>query len=214
MMNRAPAFAALLLAVSASAQVQLTPEQADSLAATQRKAKTLAERLRPAPVDKDTVSALWSKLSKEGDQVAMDEGIGNVLTRFGRPDASGRFKHIQANLIELPAELVEGQDDSMFRQAVMRRYFSHMVATSEAWSVDEKKATGRVDVWVWQISLDGKLIAVEHQIVPLEPGIDGQLAPNELKGRSYMMSPSDPSVQRRWKAFSKELLLLGRTIEV
>ena len=164
-------------------------------------------------MDPKPVKALTDRLFKDGEQVEMEQGIGNIYTRIGRPDANGRFKNLQANLVEIPAELAEAPSDSMFRQAVMRRYFSHLEATSESWEVDPKTGRGKVHVWLYKVSLDGRLVSVEHQIAPVEPDADGQVAPVESKARSYRMAPSDPSVQRRWKALTKELMTLGRVVE-
>ena len=101
--------------------------------------------------------------------------------------------------MEIPAELAEAPSDSMFRQAVMRRYFSHLEATSESWEVNPRTGKGKVHAWIYRVALDGKLMSVEHQIAPVEPGEDGQASPIEEKARSYRLSPSDPSVLRRWK---------------
>ncbi|MBI2387030.1 MAG: hypothetical protein HYV14_13640 [Elusimicrobia bacterium] len=204
---------ALVLAVPAFAQDFVSSDHADGIAAAAKSARTLRDKLTPAPVDPRPVKALTDRLIKDGEQVEMEQGIGNIYTRVGRPDANGRFKSLQANLVEIPAELTETPDDSMFRQVVMRRYFSHLEATSESWEVDPKTGKGKVRVWIYKVSLDGRLMSVEHQIAPVEPGEDGQAAPVEAKARSYRLSPSDPSVQRRWKAMTKELLTLGRVVE-
>ncbi|UPT75024.1 MAG: hypothetical protein M0D55_04740 [Elusimicrobiota bacterium] len=199
-MRNALPLLALVLALPASAQFAGT--DAEELAAAARRAAAMREKLRPAAVERAPVEALFSKLADEGDQIEVENGIGNVLTRMGKPDAGGRFRNVQATLVEIPAEAAEEPSDSMMRHAVMRRYFSHLEASSESWSA------GRVDIWRWTVGLDGTLIAVEHQIVPVEGG-----EPVEAKLRAYRMSPSDPSVQRRWKSLSKELLTLGKLIE-
>ncbi len=203
---------ALALALPASAQTFVSPDQADELATASKSARTLREKLAPADVDPRPVKILADHLYKDGEQVEMEQGLGNTYTRIGKPDAKGRFKNLQANLIEIPAELAEAPSDSMFRQAVMRRYFSHLEATSESWEVDPATGKGTVHVWVYRVGLEGKLLSVEHQIAPVEPGADGQVAPVESKARSYRLAPSDPSVQRRWKALTKELLTLGRLV--
>jgi hypothetical protein len=191
---------ALILALPASAQFAGT--DAEELAAAARRAAAQREKLRPAAVERTPVEALFSKLAEDGDRIEVENGIGNVLTRIGKPDASGRSRNVQATLVEIPAEAAEEPSDSMMRRAVMRRYFSHLEASSESWSA------GRVDIWRWTVGLDGVLIAVEHQIVPVKDG-----EPDESNVRGYRMSPSDPSVQRRWKALSKELLTLGKLLE-
>ena len=212
-MNATLSLLVLALAFPASAQTLVTARHADALATAARSTRSLREKLTPAPVDPKPVKALTDRLFKDGEQVEMEQGIGNIYTRIGRPDANGRFKNLQANLVEIPAELAEAPSDSMFRQAVMRRYFSHLEATSESWEVDPKTGRGKVHVWLYKVSLDGRLVSVEHQIAPVEPDADGQVAPVESKARSYRMAPSDPSVQRRWKALTKELMTLGRVVE-
>jgi hypothetical protein len=205
--------AALASALPVSAQVA-APEQSAGLAAASDAMRALVKKLAPAAVDPKLVAALTDRLSKDGTQLKMEEGeIGNLLARQTAPDARGRFRGIQANLVELPAEAVEEPNDSPIRDLVMRRYFSRLEATSDDWRLDEKTGLGRVDEWHYVVSLDGNLISVEHAIVPLEPVGPGASAPIEAKGRSYRMSPSDPSVQRRWRKFSKELLTLGKTVE-
>jgi len=207
-MNATLSLLVLALALPASAQTFVSPGQADDLAAAARSTRTLRDKLHPKPV-----KALTDRLVKDGEQVEMEEGIGNIYTRIGKPDANGRFKNLQANLVEIPAELAEAPSDSMFRQAVMRRYFSHLEATSESWEVDPKTGKGKVHVWIYRVGLEGRLMSVEHQIAPVEPDADGQVSPVESKARSYRMAPSDPSVQRRWKALTKELMTLGRVVE-
>ena len=212
-MNATLSLLVLALALPASAQTFVSADQADGLAAAARSARTLREKLTPAAVDPKPVRSLTDRLVKDGEQIEMEQGIGNIYTRVGKPDAQGRFKNIQANLVEIPAELAEVPSDSMFRQAVMRRYFSHLEATSESWEVDPKTGKGTVHVWIYRVGLEGTLMSVVHKIAPVEQGPDGQVGPIEEKARSYRLAPSDPSVQRRWKALSKELMTLGRVVE-
>lgn len=212
-MNATHSLLVLALALPASAQTFVSADQADGLAAAAKSARTLREKLTPAAVDPKPVKSLTDRLVKDGEQIEMEQGIGNIYTRVGRPDANGRFRNIQANLVEIPAELAEAPSDSMFRQAVMRRYFSHLEATSESWEVDPKTGKGTVHVWIYRVGLEGTLMSVVHQIAPVEPGADGQAGPVEEKARSYRLAPSDPSVQRRWKALSRELMTLGRVVE-
>lgn len=214
-MNATLSLLVLALALPASAQTFVSADQADGLAAAARSARTLRETLAPAPaaVDPKPVKALTDRLAKDGEQIEMEQGIANLYTRTGKPDARGRFRNIQANLVEIPAELSEAPGDSMFRQAVIRRYFSHLEATRESWEVDPKTGKGTVHVWTYRVGLEGVLMSVVHEIAPVEPGADGQAVPVEEKARSYRLSPSDPSVQRRWKELTKELLTLGRVVE-
>ncbi len=206
--------AALASALPASAQVAAADQGAD-IAAAAKSMRALARKLAPADVDPKAVSALSGRLMKEGSKLEMEQGeIGNVLDRRTPPDARGRFREVEANLVEVPAEDVEQGGDSPVRDLVLRRYFSRLEAASDDWRVDPKTGTGRVDEWHYVVSLDGKLLSVEHTIVPVEPLGPGVSAPIEEKGRAYRMSPSDASVQRRWKKFSRELLTLGRTVEI
>lgn len=212
-MNATLSLLVLALALPASAQTFVSVDQADGLAAAASTARTLREKLTPAAVDPKPVKSLTERLVKDGEQIEMEQGIGNIYTRVGKPDANGRFRNIQVNLVEIPAELAEAPSDSMFRQAVMRRYFSHLEATSESWEVNPKTGKGTVHVWTYRVGLEGTLMSVVHQIAPVEPGPDGQVGPIEEKARSYRLAPSAPSVQRRWKALTKELMTLGRVVE-
>ncbi|HAZ08890.1 MAG TPA: hypothetical protein DCZ01_10305 [Elusimicrobia bacterium] len=164
----------------------------------------------PAPVDPGPVKALFERLARDGERVEMEQAIGNAYTRQGRPDAHGRFQNLQAVLVEVPREFEDKSDDPIFHYAVMRRVFSHLEVTTENWNVDPVTGKGKLHVWSYRLSLDGDLLSVEHQIAPVEPGSDGKAAPIEAKARGYRRSPSDPSVQRRWKRLAEELLTLGR----
>lgn len=203
--------AALAVVRPAAAQVG-TPEQAAGLAAASASMRSLAARLAPASIDPKPIRSLTDRLEKDGTQLEMETGeTGNLLVRQGAPDARGSFRNIQANLVEVPPPADESE--GMVRDLVMRRYFSRLEATSDDWKVDGETGEGRVDEWHYVVSLDGRLISVEHTIVPVELVAPGVAAPNEAKGRAYRMSPSDPSVQRRWRRFSRELLTLGRVVE-
>lgn len=205
---------ALAASVPVAAQV-VTPDQTADIAGASNAMRSLARKLTPAAVDAKPVSALTDRLSKDGAQLRMEEGeIGNLLARRTAPDARGRFRAIEANLVELPAEAVEERSDSMIRDLVMRRYFSRLEAVADDWTVDPKTGVGRVDEWHYVVSLGGKLLSVEHTIVPVEPAAPGDAEPVVEKGRSYRMSPSDPAVQRRWKKLSAELLTLAKTVEI
>jgi hypothetical protein len=205
--------AALAAAVPLGAQVA-TSDQSAAIGAASEAMRSLARKLAPAAVDPKPVRSLTDRLSKDGSQIQLEQGeIGNLLVRQGAPDARGSFRGIQATLVEVPASAVEEKGDSMVRDLVMRRYFSRLEATSADWRVDPKTGEGRVDEWHYVVSLDGKLLSVEHTIVPVELVAPGMSAPVDAKGRAYRMAPSDASVQRRWRKFSKELLTLGRTVE-
>jgi hypothetical protein len=204
---------AVLAAVPASAQVTTSDQGAD-IAAAAAQMKALAKKMAPAAVDPKPVEALTDKLSSEGSQIEMSLGeTGNALSRQTAPDARGRFRGIEANLVEVPPPADEDASGSMYRDLVMRRYFSRLEATSDDYAVDPKTGAGQVDEWHYVVSLDGRLLEVEHAVVPIEPVGQGVSSPNVAKGKAYRLAPSDPEVRKRWKKFSKELLTLGRTVE-
>ncbi|MBI4060222.1 MAG: hypothetical protein HY403_02205 [Elusimicrobia bacterium] len=200
---------ALILAWSASAQTIVSADQAEGVAA----ARVAPERYAPAPVDPGPVRALVARLARDGERIEMEEGIGNIYTRMGAADASGRFRNLRVNLVEMPAELAEASRDDLPRQAVMRRSFLRLEATSESWEIDSRTGRGAVHVWIYQVGLEGRLLSVEHQIAPAETGTDGRAVHVEEKVRSYRLAPSDPAARRRWEALAKELLTLGRAID-
>lgn len=211
-MKRLLLFVALAAALPAAAQVASVDQMKD-LSQAAEAARALGEKLKPAAVDSEAVGALSDKLSAEGSRIEMEEGtLGNVLGRRTPPDPRGRFRTVQANLVEIPAEAIEPRTDSMVRDLVMRRYFSRLEAVSDDWDVDPKTGYGEVHEWHYVVSLDGKLLEVEHTIAPVAPVGPGDAEPSLDQARSYRMSPSDPDVQKRWKKLSQELLTLGRTV--
>lgn len=218
-MKHALLAAVLLSAVSASAQVQSPGQPLDILPDAMRDAMEAARaesaKMAPAPVDPKPVSELFERLAKDGAQIETQDGTQDAYQRFGFPDKRGNRQNLQVGVVETggPAQAADESGDSMFRDLVMRRYFTSLEAQSEDWSVG-KDGTGRVDIWHYSVSLDGKLVGVEHNVVPLGKGPDGALQPVYAQAKISRMSPSDKSVQKRWKALTKKLLQLGRTSEV
>lgn len=210
-MKRFPLFAVLLLSTAASAQVTVTAEQSEALDASAATTKSWKERLTPASVDPKAVRSLSDKLMKDGQQLQMQDGTiaNSMAVGFTKKDG---LRNVTASLIELPAEAVEPQQ-GMVRFAVLRRYFSSLNASTEDWKVDPKTGKGMVHVWIFTVSLDGKLTAVIHQLSPVAPGADGTVAPVEGKAREYRMAPSDPSVLRRWNRLTKDMVWAGRVVE-
>lgn len=200
--------AVLAAAAPACAQVVF---DASEFAGVQARAKSLRERLAPAAVDPKPVKTLFDRLAKDGEQIESESGMMDAYRRTGAFDAVGRLRNLSVGVVELP-DPADSDDAPMARRAVYRRLFSHVEAKNED-VVIKKDGTGRVDVWEWVLSLDGRLMSVTHAIVPLGPSAPGVIAPVEEKIRAYRMSPSDPAVQRRWNRVVKELLTLGRTIE-
>lgn len=199
---------AVLAAVPASSQVFF---DASEVARVRDGALSLNERLAPAAVDPDPVSRLFDRLIKDGEAVESEVGMQDMYRRFGKFDAEGKMRNIQVGVVELP-DPADAEDAPMARHAVYRRYFSHLMARNEDFSV-KRDGHGRVDAWDWTVSLDGRLLSVTHTILPLAPDAGGRVRIVEEKVRAYRMSPSDPAVQRRWRRVVKDLLSLGRTVE-
>lgn len=200
--------AVLAAASPASAQVVF---DASELASVRDGVKSLRERLAPAAVDPRPIAILLKRLAKDGEQVESETGMQDVYQRMGSFDAFGKLRNLSVGVVELEDPADESGAPSA-RRAVYRRYFSRLEARNEDWSLRED-GSGRVDAWEWVVSLEGELLSVIHEIVPMAPGSGGP-EPVEGKIRAYRMSPSDPAVQRRWKRVVQELLTLGRTVEV
>jgi len=206
--------AALLAAVSASAQSAdpsdvLPGAMGDALEA----ARAAGAKMAPAPVDPKPVAELFERLAKDGEQIQTEDGTEDAYQRFAIPDKSGSRLNLRVGVVETGAPAAESEDgtgDSMYRDLVMRRYFTSLEAQSEEWSVG-KDGSGKIDLWHFSVSLDGRLISVEHDVVPLALGPDGKSAPDSAHTQVTRVSPSDKAVQKRWKALTKKLLLLGRT---
>jgi|GEM_PF-2720653 len=209
--------AALLAAVSASAQSADQPSQAlpDAMADALQAARAVSAKMAPAPVDPKPVAELFERLANDGAQVETQYGTEQAYERLGIPDSRGRSQKLHVGVVETggpAAEAEDGTGDSMYRDLVLRRYFASLEAQSEDWSVG-KDGSGKIDVWHYSVSLDGRLIGVEHDVVPLALGPDGKSAPDPAHARVTRVSPSDKAVQKRWKALTKKLLQLGRTAE-
>ncbi|MEK7232234.1 MAG: hypothetical protein AAB268_00340 [Elusimicrobiota bacterium] len=212
-MNATLPLLVLALALPASAQIFDSAVTVEGLAEGADCAHALREKFAPVDVDSEPVQLLARRLAKDGEQIEMEQRIGNIYVRIGKPDERGRLRKLQANLIEIPAETMEAPSDGLLLRAVMHRYFSHLEATSESWAVDSQTGRGTLHIWRYQVSLQGKLMSVEHIIAPLAPGPDGQVAPIEADVRSYRLAPSHTSAQLRWKALAKEMLSMGRLVE-
>jgi hypothetical protein len=213
-------FAVLLVsAVSASAQFAGVPQDdlpsaiagAQSAAAA---ARALSAKMTPAPVDPKPVAELFERLSKDGAQIETEQGVEDAYQRFGLPDKRGSLHNMRVGVVETEGPADEGvsAENPMYRDLVMRRYFSELEAHSEDWTVG-KDGTGQVDIWQYSVSLDGKLVAVKHGVIPLVKGPDGKAVTDDSRTRVFQMSPSDKGVLKRWKKLTKQLLTLGRTSE-
>ncbi len=67
------------------------------------------------------------------------------------------------------------------------------------------------------LTLDGKLHSAVRQEIVLKhaaEGAAGQSEADEARSRSIPLRPSDPAVQSRWRALSRELAQLGPNTEI
>jgi hypothetical protein len=207
--------AALAAAVPASAQVagsslDVTPEAARQAVDA---AKALNAKMAPAAVDPRPVQALLERLAKDGDQLQTVDGNEDAYQRLGVPDQNGSRHNLEVGVVEEPdpAAQVDGSGQPQYQDLVIRRYFSSLQAQSEDWAV-KKDGTGQVDLWHYTVSLDGQLLTVEHDVIPVKPGPDGQPQPQQNQAQIYQLPPSDKAVLARWNVLVKKLLTLGRTI--
>jgi Mn-dependent DtxR family transcriptional regulator len=206
--------AALAAAVPASAQFEGDIDAAD-IAAAVRSARGLARRLAAAAVSPVPVSALVSRLAKDGKPSRGDDDeIRLTLESETAPDAAGRHRRAEAYLVEIPAEDAEPAAESDVEPLVYRRYFNRIEATCADWSVDPASGAGSVDEWHFTVAPGGVLLAVDHTIVPVARGASGASAPEPDRMRSYRLPPSDPAARRRWESFARELLTLRPAVAV
>lgn len=198
----------VLSAAGVRAQPAFDPAEFDRV---REEASKLRQGLAPAAVDPHPIDVLFRRLSRDG---VLEESEGRrvwMYKRLGSRDGDGRVSSLQVGLVEYP-----GRDGASGGLAEGRPFFSRVFgrleAKSESW---RRREDGRsqIDVWDWVVSLDGRLLSVTHVILPVEVGPDGPESVG-ADGRLYRMSPGDPSVQRRWKRLVRDLLTMGRTVEI
>jgi hypothetical protein len=207
--------AALVCAVSVSAQVTPSPDDGlpGAFSAALKSARAQSAKLAPAPVDPKPVEELFTRLSKDGAHVETRDRVEDAYDRIGVPDKKGRFQNLHVGVVEAsdPDEAAPGR--LVLRDLVLRRFYSTLEAQSEEWTVG-KDGSGRFDIWHFSVAVDGRLLSVVRESAPLEPTPDGKSVLHVSKISSKMMSPSDKSVQKRWKALTKQLLTLGPTAAI
>lgn len=196
-------FAVLALLVCAPANAQVTVPQG-SMEAVGAGMKSLMERLAPAKVDEGVVRTLMDRLI-DGDL---------EFISIGRPDKDGVELHHRLTLVELPTPRGElGGPGSGFYDLVYGRTFSRLETCSERWT-PRKDGGYDVDQWVYTVGLDGTLLKVEHHLSRMDRLEHGITRVHKDGNRSYLMSPRDSAVLRRWKRLEQIYLRMGRTIEV
>jgi hypothetical protein len=208
--------AALVCAVSASAQVSGSPDNGFGDAFSALKSfQAQNAKLAPAPVDPKPVAELYDRLAKDGDRVEMTDGVQKfveyVYDLTGSPDKQGRFQNLHV-AIE-PSDPDAASRGQPVQDLVLRSAYSALEAQSEDWTVG-KDGSGHGEIWHFIVSADGRLLRVDRLTVPLKPGPDGKPSFELSKQVSTLLSPSDKSVQNRWKALVKKLLTLGPKVEI
>lgn len=202
-----------LLAAASPAHAETLPAGKEAWTGMNRAVEVYKDRYAPAPVEARVVSALWKKLADSGAHGETPEGESiRMFERSVEPDKNGVAKNRLVYVVELP----EPETGGPVRRAVYTRSFSHMVATSEDWSIAPDGAR-RVEIWRYTVGLGGVLEAASRQEITLKTaaqGARGQSEPDPARSRTVKLRPSDPEVLKRWKELSRELLLLGPTITI
>lgn len=206
---------ALLAAAPAYAQVAAPPLYAAAVGDAAASARALAAKRTPAPVDPKPVQILFDRLSQDGERLETRDGVEDAYRRLGAADARGRLENLQVGVVEAgdPDAAMDASGAPQIRDLVMRRAYSSLQAQSEAWTMNPD-GTGRIDIWHYSVSLDGWLVSVVHDEIPLKPGPGGAPSPQTSQAHAYRLSPSDPAVQARWKELARKLLTLGRLTAV
>lgn len=202
-----------LLALAGLASAETLPVDRDAWRGMNRQVDVYKERNAPAPVERRVVDSLWRRLAQSGAEGETPEGERiRMFERSVQPDAAGVAKNRLVYVVELP----ETADAAPVQRALYTRSFSHMVASSEDWSRAPDGA-GRVEIWRFTLDLSGVLVAAVRQEITLKNASDGargQTEPDPARSRTVKLRPSDPVVLQRWKELSRELLLMGPTIEI
>ncbi|MDX6769624.1 MAG: hypothetical protein SF051_08840 [Elusimicrobiota bacterium] len=200
-----------LLAAASSASAEGVPVDRDAWHGMNRSVQAYHERYRAAPVEARPVFRLWKRLAEKGQPMVTGEGEDALgFERVAEPDASGAARNRLVFVVRVP----EGQSGPVQR-AVYTRSFSHMVASSEDWSVGPG-GERRVEIWRFVLGLEGTLHSAARQEIVLKNatgGAAGQAEVDETRSRTVPLRPADPAVQARWRALARELLLLGPVIE-
>lgn len=202
-----------VLAAASTAGAETLPAAKEAWTGMNRAVDVYKDRYAPAPVEAKAVNTLWKKLADQGAPGETPEGERILMfERSVEPDKHGVAKNRLVYVVELP----EPEPQGAVQRAVYTRSFSHMVATSEDWSIAPDGAR-RVEIWRYTLGLNGVLEAAARQEITLKTaaqGAKGQSEPDPARSRSVKLRPSDPEVLKRWKELSRELLLMGPTITI
>lgn len=202
-----------LLTAASPVRAETMPAGKEAWTGMNRAVEVYKDRYAPAPVEAKVVNAIWKKLADQGAPGETPEGERILMfERSVEPDKNGVAKNRLVYVVELPEPAQEGN----VHRAVYTRTFSHIVATSEDWSVAPDGAR-RVEIWRYTVGLSGVLEAAVRQEITLKTaaqGAQGQSEPDPARSRTVKLRPSDPEVLKRWKELSRELLLMGPTITI
>lgn len=192
------ALALLLAAIPAAAQTVAPPQTApteqetrEKLEAFKKQREETQKKLAPAAVEKEPVAKLFERLAKDGqyERTEGDRSIGVRLIEVDTPEPEGDIRNL-----------------------LYTRTFSHMEASEQVISADEK-GEAKADIYVYVIGLDGSLLKVmRSQLVILGQTAEGEIVVDKKRSRTLILPPAD--MKARWKKLSKEILKLGKTIEV
>lgn len=195
-----------LLVTGSLAGAESVPVDPQAWQGMNRSVHAYQQRYAPAPVEARFVFRLWRNLADRGQQGVTAEGEETLsFDRASEPDARGVARNRQVYIVKVPERA-----DGPVRRAVYTRVFSHMVASSEDWSRGPDGAR-RVEIWRFVLTLDGVLHSASRVEIVLKSaaqGATGQSEADESRSRTIPLRPADPAVQDRWRALSRELLLL------
>lgn len=208
-MSRTLSLAFLLAAASAHAQLVADPGQVQ---AVKDSLKSYKQALAPAQADRKVAAILYERLARDKRMDGVEDEDGNIVhpqTEVGKPDKKGRRQDHSIALVEIPLpERPLDPAEPNIVDLVERHLYSHLIGRLERWT-PLAEGEYEVDVWEYVVSLDGKILSVVHEVlvgVPLDA--EGFLA-DPGRSSSVRMSPSDPSVLKRWKRMSERFLRLG-----
>lgn len=195
----------LAAALPVKAQVDVPRDQLDTLKGAM---EGFRQRLAPAKIKSKAVDILFDRLAKDPES--------NFTKAATGPDGATEVLSITLNEVEGPADAGKMGDGPAggvaVQDLVYRRYFTHMEAVSQK-ITPQKDGRTTIDEWRYVIGLDGSIAIVTHNVMVGKMKDAASLEVDKTNSKSYRMSPSDPSVQARWKKLQEQFLKMGRTYE-
>ncbi len=208
MRNLAAAAALLALALPVRAQQEKTGifiEGIDVPVGLKGSVKDFQEAHAPAKIDPKPVDELFDRLSKSFSP--------SGLTGIFPAARDGSQESVAVQLVEVAGPQPQGDVIDL----VMRRYFSHIEARSQAWK-ELPGGEGQLEVWQFQIGLDGTILAARRQlvvgkVVASAPGVKAIQADPKRSSVSDKR-PKDPESVKKWNELAPKLraLRLAQTV--